>query len=199
MKKFNGYEDAMKRAEFSATDKLPAGGYVCRVIGVKYEENERGDRIIIQFDIEEGDYKDFFKNLYNANTSEDKKYKGIARINVPKDDGSEKDGFTKNRFARWTDGFQRSNEGYSWDWDENKWNGKLIGITFGETGTVIDGKEIVYTEARSGCPVEAVRSGKFYMPKFVKKNGYTGTGSVKTSSDDFMKIPSNAAVSEIPF
>jgi hypothetical protein len=35
----------------------------------------------------------------------------------------------------------------------------MIGIVFDETGTVIEGKEVVYTEPRYPVSVEAVRTG----------------------------------------
>lgn len=203
MKRFNGYDDAKKAAQYTGGQRLPIGAYVCKILGVKYENGQNGnsDQIVLQFDIEEGEYKGFFKSQYDANTSEDKKYKGMVRIYVPNDDGSKEDGWTKNSFARWTDAFEKSNEGYSWDWDEKKWKGKMIGISFGETGTVIDGKEIVYTEARSAESVENVRAGKFYQQKFKAKNGYTGKGSANSSAssnDGFMNIP-DGVEEELPF
>lgn len=205
MKKFNGYDKAKEAAQYQPGMKLPAGGYVCKVLGVKYEEGKGGasDDIAIQFDIEEGEFKGFFQKQYEANSSEDKKYKGIVRIYVPTDDGSDRDTWTKNSFARWTDAFEKSNTGYTWDWDEKKWKGKLIGITFGETGTVIQGREVVYTEARSAEPVENIRSGNYYKQKFKAKNGYTGnggTGSAAASgSEGWMNINAEVEEEELPF
>lgn len=200
MKQFKGYEAAAKNANYSSSEKLPAGAYVCKVMNVKYEEGQNGnsDYIKLQFDISEGDYKDFFLNQYNASTLEDKKFKGQATIYIPKDDGTERDGWTANNFATWTTGFESSNNGYHWDWDENKWKGLTIGIVFGETGTVIDGKEIVYTEARRGCSADFVREGKAPKAKFKAKNGYGNGSSAPTSSNDFVSIP-DTNLTEIPF
>lgn len=203
MKQFKNYEEAKKNAEYTGGAKLPAGAYICKCLDVKYENGQNGnsDYIKLRFDIADGEYKDFFTDQYKNNTSEDKKYKGVATIYVPKDDGSEKDGWTANSFATWTVGFEGSNEGYHWDWDENKWKGLNIGIVFGETGTVIDGKEIVYTEARRGCSVELIKDGKAPKAKFKSKNGYTGNGtasSQNTDSDGFMNIPEGTE-EEVPF
>ena len=203
MKKFGGYDDAKKQAQASGgLGKLPAGAYVCKVIGVKYEPGQEGrsDMIRIQFDIAEGDFKDFFHEQYERNTAEDKKYKGNATIYVPVDDGSEKDGWTKKSFAGWTNAFEESNPGYVWDWDEKKWKNKTIGIVFGETGTVIDGKEIVYTEARFGISAQKVRDGLAPAVKFKTKNGYTGTAnnSGSSSTADFIDVPLDA-MDELPF
>lgn len=193
MKQFNGYADAKKAAENSGR-RLPAGGYICKIMGVRYETFDWGDRIVLQFDITEGEYKDFFKQQFEANTQEDKKWKGVARISVPSDDGSERDEKTKKRFANWTTALEKSNSGYVWDWDEKKWKGKSLGILFRETGTVIDGKEITYTEAVVGCSIEEVKKGTYWKgyTKFYAKDGYTGTAqptsSVKENEYGFVQV-----------
>ena len=201
MKAFNGYEEAKEAAKYSGGEKLPIGAYVCKILNVQYVTGDNGnsDRIDILFDVAEGDHKDFFKKQYDANTSEDKKWKGRKSIYVPKDDGSEKDGWTKNSFAKWTNAFEDSNDGYKWDWNENKWKGLIVGIVYGQTGTVIEGKEIVYHEPRIPCAASAVRDGSAPSAKFVAKKGYTGNGSAASSSDDgFMSVPESGE-SEIPF
>lgn len=203
MKQFNGFDQAKKEAASSTVGKLPAGAYVCKILAVKYVAGENGnsDRILVQFDIAEGEYAGLFKKQYEANTSEDKKYKGQTSVYVPKDDGSEKDAWTKKSFAGWTNSFEASNAGYFWNWDENTWVGKIVGIVFGETGTVIEGKEIVYTEARYAVSASDVREGKVKPAKFKAKNGYTGNGgtvSANTSNDGFISVP-DGMMSEIPF
>lgn len=179
MKQFNGYAQAQENAKRTEGSRLPAGAYVCQVKNVRFVTGENGnsDLIEILFDITEGEQKDFFKKQYDNNTSEDKKFKGRKSIYVPKDDGSERDEWTKNSFAKWVNAFEDSNEGYKWDWNENKWKGLSVGIVFGETGTVIEGREIVYTEARFPADVKKVRAGTAPQAKFVAKNGYTGNGS----------------------
>lgn len=202
MKKFNGYDQAKEAANYTGVEKIPVGAYVCEVKSVKYESLSWGDVIALAFDIAEGEQKGFFKKQYDANTSEDKKWKGSVRINVPKDDGTEQDGWTKNAFARYTDAFEKSNKGYSWDWDENKWKSLKIGLVFGPTGTVIEGKEVLYHEVHGCCPVSAVKDGSFYQKylELKKKNGYTGNGTTTaaTSNTDFMAI-AEGADEEIPF
>ena len=199
MKSFNDYDKAKKEAQASAMTKLPAGAYVCKIKDVRYDTTDYGDRIVLAFDIAEGEYKDFFQKQFEANTSEDKKWKGKTNIFVPKDDGSEKDAYTKKSFASWTDSFEKSNTGYKWDWDENKWKNKLVGIVFGETGTNIEGKDIVYTEARFAVAADVVRSGKAPSAKFKARDGYKGTASAsKPADDEFMTIPAGQA-EELPF
>lgn len=203
MKKFNGYEEAKKSAQYAGSTQIPVGAYVAKVINVRYDSFDWGDVIVLAFDIAEGEQKDFFKKQFDANTSEDKKWKGTVRVNVPKDDGSESDDWTKNSFARWTNSFEASNSDYAWDWDENKWKGLQIGLVFGQTGTVIDGKEVLYTEVHGCCSVDEAKNGTFYkkLLELKTKNGYTGTqttGAQGASSDGFMQI-ADGVEEELPF
>ena len=200
MKAFKGYDETKEAAKYSGSERLPIGAYVCEIKNVKYVAGENGnsDRIDILFDITDGDYKNFFKNQYDYDQREDKKWKGRKSIYVPKDDGTEQDGWTKNSFAKWVNGFEDSNSGYKWDWKEDKWKGLKVGIVFGETGTVIDGKEILYTEPRFACDIKKVKDGTAPKAKFVAKKGYTGNKSDSTSGSDFMNIPEGTE-EEIPF
>ena len=202
MKAFGGYDEAKKAAQSTGGERLPVGAYVCEIKNVQYVTGENGnsDRIDILFDIAEGDLKGFFKKQYDANQNEDKKWKGRKSIYVPTDDGSERDGWTKNTFAKWTNAFEDSNDGYKWDWKEEKWKGLKVGIVFGETGTIIEGREIVYTEPRFAVEADKVRKGTAPKAKFVTKNGYgqPGNSSTASGSDGFMEIPANSD-EEIPF
>ena len=202
MKVFQGYDKAKEAAQKAGGSRLPKGAYVCKILGVKYEEGKGGtnDFLKVQFDITEGEYAGFFKKQYEESTQENKKFKGQTTIWIPADDGTEKDGYTKNTFAKWTNAIEESNEGYKWDWDEKKWKDKAVGIVFGETGTVIEGKEIVYTDPRYPVAVEKVKSGKAGEAKFKAKNGYTGNGSSgsSNSSPDFLNVPLDAD-EELPF
>lgn len=201
MKQFSNYDKAREAANFTATEKLPKGAYVCKVLNVKYENGIDGnsDMLLLQIDVTEGEHKDFFKTQFDANTAEDKKWKGVVRIYVPKDDGSEQDQWTQNAFAKWIAAIEDSNANYTWDWDEKKLKNKILGVVFGETGTVIEGREIVYTEARFGCSVDKVREGKAPSAKFKAKNGYTGNGNTTTASAPAIPAPTNSTEDEIPF
>lgn len=203
MKAFSGYEEAKKSASFSNNEKLPSGAYVVKVMAVKYEEGKNGasDRIAVQFDITEGEFKDFYKKQYEANQNDEKRWKGSTRIYVPKDDGTERDGWTKNAFAKWTSSFEKSNLGYTWDWDEKKWKNKTIGLVFREVGNVIDGKAVRYTEVAFPVDADSVRNGSAPSAKFKEKNGYI-EGMEKQNktkpNDEFMAIAEDAPEA-IPF
>ena len=200
MKKFNDYETTQS---YSNSEKLPVGGYVLKVANVRYEEGQNGnsDRIQLMFDIAEGDQKDFFRKQYDAQTSEDKKWKGTVAIYVPTDDGSEKDGWTKKTFKTIMENFEASNPGYAWNWDENSLKDKLIGGIFVDTYSVIDGKEIKYVSLapKNIRTVDCIRNGNFKMPEAIYKNGATGNvSSSANTNNSFVNIP-DGAKEEIPF
>ena len=201
MKAFNGYDQAKEAARQTGSGaKLPPGAYKAKIIGVKYEAGKNGtsDRILIQFDITEGEFKDFFRTQYDENTSEDKKWKGKAAIYVPVDDGSERDNWTKRSFAKWTNALEDSNVGYTWDWDEKKWKNLAIGLMYAETWTGIDGKPIKYTEVRYPMAIGEVKPDvKIPDPK-VKDSYKQAVNNSDNGTDDFVNVPEGSA-NEIPF
>ena len=94
MKKYAGWDNVQSYGDY---ETLPVGGYVCRIIGAKVEQFKRKDgelvdRLALMLDVDEGDYKGFFRKDYDAQTGEEKKWRGIARC-----------------FFRWTMGRNRMN------------------------------------------------------------------------------------------
>ena len=161
MRPYNGY----KAERISAREILPAGGYVARIMDAKEIVYTWGSVLAISFDIAEGDYKDFFATDFRNNTNEDKKWRGVYRLDVPKDDGSEKDGWTKNSFngAMWA--IEESNPGYRWAWDENTLKGKTVGVIFRNREWEKDGKSGWTTEAGVLNTADNIRNGKFKLLK----------------------------------
>lgn len=201
MKKIENFETAQKAARYEGGQRLEPGAYEAKILDVKYINGENGnsDRIELAFDITEGDFIDHFRKLYESSTDENKKWKGKTTLYVPKGDGTEKDGWTAKTLARWTNAFEDSNEGYSWDWDESKWKGLKVGLIFGAVGNVIDGKEVTYTECRFPASIQKVKDGTCKIPDFKAKNGYTGNQTTaSTDSNGFLTV-SDSEEEEIPF
>lgn len=167
MKAFNGYEAKKPSGE---REKLPAGTYVAKILNAEEVVYTWGSVLLISFDIAEGEKKGFFKQDYDSNTNEDKKWRGVYRLSIPKDDGSEKDGWTKNTFGNAMWAIEESNPGFRWSWDETALKGKLVGVGFRDkewemetsTGEVKTGWT---TECSRLSSVEDVRSGKAQTPK----------------------------------
>ena len=169
--------------EFSDRQQLPLGAYVCKVKKAAVQNNQYGDQLCILFDIVEGEFSGFFNEEYKNNTYDNKKWKGVLRLFIPKDDGSEKDEWTKRTFKGMTAAFEKSNIGYVWNWDENSLAGKMVGILFrNEEWENDEGKSGWTVRPFRALSVDSVRSEDFRLPKDkpLKKNesaGGYGTGS----------------------
>lgn len=198
IKKFSDYEQTKG---YTDSEHLPRGGYVCKIIGAKPQENQYGQSIKIAFDIAEGEYKDYYKRKFDANTNEDKKWPGVFLLNVPADDGSEKDGWTKRRFRTFTDALEDSNDGYHFDWDETKFKNKLVGFVFNyREWTAPDGRVVSSANAATVTSAAKIRSGAFKIPEDKLLRGKRNNTAAATSSSDgeFMTLPEGSD-EDIPF
>lgn len=150
--------------EFADRPKLPVGAYVCRVKKAVVHPNSFGEQLCLVFDIVEGEYKGFFQNDFDSNTQENKKWKGVLRLWLPKEDGSEKDGWTKSTLKGMVTAVEKSNN-FVWNWDEASLAGKLIGILFRNEEWEYEGKTGWNAKPFRAMSVDTVRSGDFNIPK----------------------------------
>lgn len=162
MKAFNGFEAKKQGGE---REKLPAGGYVAKIMNAEEVSYSWGSVLLISFDIVEGEYKDFFRKDYQENTNEDKKWRGTYRLSVPKDDGSEKDEWTKRTFGNAIWAIEDSNSGYAWDWNEAELKNKMVGVLFRNREWEMNGNTGWTTECCKLTSVDDIRNEKFKMPK----------------------------------
>lgn len=198
IKKFNDYEQTKSYGSF---EQLPKGGYVLQIKGVETRTNQNGDYLFISADIYEGDYIQFFTREYKNQQSEDKKWHCNYLLNIPTDDGSEQDGWTKRRFKTFTEALEDSNNGYHFDWDEQKFKGKLIGGLFNEREYKTQQGQIRKATNWAGVTsVENIRTDNYTLPKDrLLDRGYTAApSSTITPSDDFMSVP-DGIDEELPF
>lgn len=151
--------------EFTDRHKLPLDAYVCRVKKAVVQDNGYGEQLCLLFDIVEGEYRNFYENDFKSNTQADKKWRGVLRQFIPKDDGSEKDEWTKSSFKGMCTCFEKSNPGYVWNWDETSLVGKLVGILFRNEEYDFNGKQGWAVRPFRAISVDSVRSGDFTLPK----------------------------------
>ena len=195
IKRFSDYEQTKGYGDY---EKLPKGGYVLVIKAAQLMQNSMGEYIKVSADVYEGEYAQFFTREYKAQQSEDKKWHCNYLLNVPKDDGSEQDGWTKRKFKTFTEALEDSNEGYHFDWDERKFKGLLIGGLFNEREyEVRDGSVRKATNWGGVCAVSKIREGNYKLPadKLLNK-GYSV--AAPASSDGFMSIP-DGDDEELPF
>jgi len=134
MTKWEGYEEVKAAGEWSP---LPKDAYICKVVSVKevQETSQNGNALHylnLAFDIAEGPYKDYYRGIFENSQDDNKKWPtpGTHRIYYPKNDGSEQDKWTQSKFKTFTTSLEKSNNGYKFDWDENKMKGLLFGGLF---------------------------------------------------------------------
>ena len=179
--KVQGYQDR---------PQLPVGGYIMRIMGAEVKENRIGQYVQVSMDIAEGQYKDFFAEDYRAQ-DQNKKWHCNYLLNVPLDDGSEKDGWTKRRFKTFTEALEASNDGYHFDWDEKKFKGLMIGGLFNiREWKTDDGQRGRSTNLAQVCSVEKIRTGKYKLPKdqLLKDSDSADSSSTNTTSGGFTVV-----------
>lgn len=150
--------------EFSERAKLPVGAYVCRIKKAVCQSESYGDQLCLLYDIIEGEYKDFYKKDFDSNTASDKKWRGVLRVWLPKDNGDEKDETTKRILKGVVTSIERSNPGYNWNWDENTLAGKVIGILYRNEEYDYKGKQGWSARPFRAMSVDTVRSGEYQIP-----------------------------------
>ena len=183
IKQYSGYE----AKKVSTREALPAGGYVCKIMDAKVQDYSWGSVLILAHDVVEGEYKDHWRKDYAANTNEDKKWRGNLRINLPKDDGSDQDAWTKSAFNNFVWAVQESNPGYTWNWDESALKGKALGILYRNREWAMNGNSGWTTEAAGATSVDDIRSGSFRIPKdkpLANKNSTAPVFTPVANADD---------------
>ena len=161
--RYNNFE--AKKSASGGREILPAGGYVCKILKAEVQTFEWGNKLVLSFDISEGEQRDFFKTDYNSQPDDRKKWRGVWRINLPSGDGSQQDTWKQNAINNLAACMQDSNPGYVWDWDETKLKGKALGILFREFEWEMEDRNGVSTEAYSCTDIDSVRAGKFKISK----------------------------------
>ena len=59
--------------------RLDSGNYICKILGVKCTDDKNGNpMLVIQYDIAEGEYKDYYQSLHKSKieTNKEAKYQG---------------------------------------------------------------------------------------------------------------------------
>ena len=179
--------DFKKERSYVGREQLPVGGYVCQIEQAKVEENDWGSKLSIAFDVCEGEYAGIFARDYKNNTADNKKWRGVFRLNIPKDDGSERDAWAKRAFGNFVWAVEESNPGFAWDWDEKKLKGKKCGFIFRNEEWAMNGRSGWSTKAGGTDSIDNIRAGKFRLladkPLKNKPSGSFGADSVDDESD----------------
>lgn len=154
--------------------KLPAGGYVCGITAV--EDVPDKEFLRFEFDIAEGEYKNTYRELYDA--------RGFWAGKFNKSYKKKAEGYFKTML----NAFEASNKGFVFNDDEKVFKRKLIGLVLGyEEYIGTDGAVKERLQVTDFLPAEDIREGKFTVPALKKLDGGTDSGSTsftEVSGDD---------------
>lgn len=168
IQKFSDYDNIQI---YEGGPALVVGGYELTIKGARVEDFNGFSILKIAFDIINHEkYEKFFENKFKQTVLKNPNAKwpntGIFDVFIPKDDGSEKDGLTKQLFKRFITSVEKSNSGYVWNWDEKSLIGKTFGGVFGrEEFKDNNGEYRFVIKCRFANSVERIRSGNFTVPK----------------------------------
>ena len=164
--KFSDYDDIQV---FEGGAQLEPGGYELKIINAKVEQFTNCEILKVAFDIINNDkYAGFYSTRFKSAKAQNAnaKWGGVFDVFIPKDDGTENDGYTKQAFKRFITSVERSNGGYTWNWDENSLKGKMFGGVFGrEQFQTKEGNLKFAIKCRFPRSIESIRSGDFQIPE----------------------------------
>ncbi len=193
-----GYDEAPAYTGEFAT--LPAGLYVCEILGVKQEEYNGHSRFVMQFDIAEGEQKGFYQKQYNAEKQMNQatKYKGIHRQNM------EERGLPF--FKGLMTSVERSNQGFHFPWGTKGNEKTLVGKRFGavmgrEEFLTSDNQKRMATKIVQIRSIDGLKDAKVPEDKLLSDPVPGKAAETQTSQadgDGFVNVPDDVD-EELPF
>ena len=195
-----GYDEAP--AYTGEAMQLPAGCYVCKILGVKQEEDRGNDRFTVQFDIDEGEYKGFYQKQYGQAKQRDPnfKYKGVHRQNMA--------GPGLPFFKGLITSIEKSNKNFTFPFGQQGNEKTLVGKRFGavmgrEEFLTSDGKKRMATKIVWIRSIEGLKDAKVPEDKLLGENANPVSASSApqygpVDKDGFMNIP-DGINEELPF
>ena len=164
--KFKDYDEIQV---FEGGAQLPVGGYELTIVGAKVEQFTNCEILKIAFDIVNHEqFSGFYANRFKSAKAQnpDAKWGGVFDVFIPKDDGSELDGYTKQAFKRFITSVEKSNEGYVWNWDEKSLKGKAFGGIFGREEFITkEGDRKFAVKCRFPRSIDSIRNGDYKVPE----------------------------------
>lgn len=191
MKPIGGYDNAKPYTEFT---KLPAGAYIVGILDAEEVSSDKGSRLVLKFDICDGEFKNYYTEQFKNSQFEDAKYKGNFSIFLPRDDGSEDDVKTLRRLKTSMNAIEDSNPGFHWDWDEKELKGKKVGMIFQDKEWSYNGKTGFTAQPYGLRAMQDVNDGSCKIPAPKYLNGQQPARA--DTSTDFTEIDDDG---DLPF
>ena len=189
IQRWHDYDTIKGYADF---EQLPKGGYIVKILGVSVEHyRDNQTTLKLSCDIIEGEYTNFYAQQYKNNSNEDKRWGCNLLLNIPTDDGTEQDGWSKKTFRTAIDALEESNAGYRWNWNEQTLKGLIVGGLFNAREYEgKDGSLKMSTNLARFCSTDKIRSGNYKLPpdKLLKKSD---SAPRPVNNEGFMDIPTD--------
>lgn len=167
---FNEEEYKKAQAFDGETVKLPAGGYICKILNAKNEKSKAGKKMLsITIDIAEGEFSGFFMNQYEnikKTSTPDNPAKfpnnGVHRYVLEGD-------YWLNRLKGLMTSLEKSNPNFDWlkcNHDESKIIGLQVGAIFCEEEYErMDGSIGTTTKVTQIRSTEIIKEGNYTIPE----------------------------------
>lgn len=189
MRGFKNYNDI---PEFTDSVKLPVGAYEVKILRAEEQTGQNNNcALCLLFDISDGDYKDYYKQKFNADKKSyptDAKYKGVLRLWYP--NGGEYDDNNEKRIKTALERIKTSNNlnvDFTQEWDGAKLKGCKVGMVFQDKEWDYNGSRGMTAQPYQIITLDALRDGKFTIPKPKYLNGSapaTTSAAVDDITDD---------------
>lgn len=161
MKVIEGYDLVNEAGELKS---LPAGAYICKISEViDVSEKEYLD---VYFDIVDGEFKGYFAALEsNSSHKYGRMTRSYKQTALP-------------FFKAFITAIEKSNNGYSWNWDEKGLAGKFCVVVFRDEEYLKDGQVKVMAKADEIRSIQALKENKIVIKPLKKLETPVSTEAV---------------------
>lgn len=156
--------------DFGDYEKLPAGGYVCKIVSAGVTTSKSGNEMLkLCIDIAEGNFKDRFLKQRNAR-NDNKPWWAASATYYQLTEGE-----YASRFKGLITTLEKINPTFKWDWNENHLTGLRFGGIFREE-EYVDNKGNVRTATKIYriVPIEGLEERPVPTKKTIDRSGNNG-------------------------
>lgn len=191
----SGNRHAIARHDFK---RLPAGGYICRIVGCEFGTNKDGqDMLILNVDICEGEFAGYFQKYsarygkWNFNAVFKRKIFGVNGKDFA------------DSFQQLLEDIEASNAGFKFndgDINETDFIGRLCGFIFGDKeyqktdGGIGTNAQVTFSKS-----VNQIREGNFKIPPTKKFTAQTTTTNEPHPLEDEITETDSLELDDPPF
>lgn len=175
--------------QYTESVKLPVGAYEVKIIRAEEQEGSNSScSLCILFDIAEGEYKGFYMDKFQNDKKaypDKAKFKGVLRLWYP--NGGQYDENNEKRIKTTLERIKESNglkTDFSKEWDGAVLKNCKVGMVFREQEYDYNGSQGMSVQPFQIITLEALKEGKFTIPKPKYLNGSAPSTADSNSADE---------------